>query len=228
MPLRQMIVPFCSDRAVLFEHRGEEARLKFLCRERDTRFDCLIDPERTAEEIFLLKTITGPRGDVIFKDNAGRTYFRIASHGGATVFWPGEENALAVSKSYGDQTSLQLQFADVATVSRRATNATAHLSAKTGAPILVDYGDPAFDDANGAAVLADAIVRAASGVQKVAEDKAGAEAIARRVRTIKLIPAEVPELSMDGTVLEVRYNASADLAGRPSSAAVAQFLEETL
>ena len=215
-------------RAFLFENRGEEARLKFLCRDDDERLDCKIDPERTAEEIHLLTPTTGPRGDLIFKDNEGSTFLRIASYGGATVFWPGEKAGHAASKSFGDETSLRLPFADIATAERRARQATAELSALTGTPILIDLGQPAVDETSGAAVLADAVARAASGVQRVADDPTGADVISKRVNKIKLIPAEVAEISLDGKALEVRYNPAADLQGRPSSAAVARFLENSL
>jgi len=215
-------------RAFLFENRGEEARLKFLCRDDDQRLDCKIDPDSPAEEIYLLTPTTGPRGDLIFKDTEGSTLLRIASYGGATVFWPGEKAGHAASKSFGDETSLRLPFADIATAERRAQQATAQLSALTGSPILIDLGRPAIDDASGAAVLADAVARAASGVQRVADDPTGATVIARRVDRIKLIPGAVAEISLDGKALEVRYNPAADLQGRPSSASVARFLENSL
>ena len=51
----------------------------------------------------------------------------------------------------------------------------------------------------------------------------------KRVNRIKLIPAEIAEISLDGKALEVRYNPGGeDLQGRPSSAAVARFLENSL
>lgn len=217
-----------DDRVFLFENSGAEARLKFLCRDDDTRLDCQIDEGRTAEEIHLLSATSGPRGDLIFKDANGQTYLRLASYGGATVFWPGDKSGQAAAKSFGDETSLRLPFADVAMARRRAQRATALVSAQAGAPIIFDIGRPAIDDATGAAVLADAVVRAAKGVYRVAQDDLGADALASRIATVRLMPSEVPELSLDGKTLEIRYNPAADLAGRPSSAAVARFLEDTL
>ncbi|MEO0879907.1 MAG: DUF4908 domain-containing protein [Pseudomonadota bacterium] len=217
-----------DDRVFLFENRGSEARLKFLCRDGDDRLDCRIDNERSAEEIHQLRATSGPRGDLIFKDLNGQTYLRLASYGGATVFWPGDKSGQAAAKSFGDQTSLRLPFADVTTARRRAQNATALVSAKAGAPIIFDLGRPAIDSATGAAVLADAVVRAAKGVFEVAQDDAGADALASQIDTVRLMAADVAELSLDGRTLEVRYNPNADLAGRPSSATVARFLEDSL
>ncbi len=217
-----------QERVFLISRDGKEARMKFLCAEDDPRIDCVIDPLRSAEEIFLLTAETGSRGDAVFRDDKGATFLTIAAYGGATVTWPGEKSGLAASKSYGEETSLRLPFADIATAERRACLASAHLSARARSAILVEFDEPAIDPASGAGVLADAIARAASGVATVASDEAGAAAVARRLERVLLIAAEAPEISMDGKVLEVRYNPALDIAGRPSSADVARFLEETL
>ena len=220
-----------DDRAFLFENRGQDARLMFLCRDADTGIDCLIDPDRSAEEIHALQMTTGPRGDRIFRNETGAIFLRIASYGGATVHWPGETNGQAASRSFGDETSLRLPFADVETAQRRALSASAYVSAALGTPILFEIaGRPQTDEVSGAGVLADAIVRVAKGLIAVADDDtgAGAEIIARRIDRVILMPAEAPELSLDGKNLEIRYRAGSDLSGRPSSAAVARFLEDTL
>ncbi|MEL7486465.1 MAG: DUF4908 domain-containing protein [Pseudomonadota bacterium] len=219
-----------DDRAFLFENRGQEARLMFLCRDGDPRIECMIDGEQNAAEIHLLRLTTGPRGDRIFKDKAGDTYLRIASYGGATVYWPGDGVVgQAASRSFGDETSLMLPFADIAAARRRAQAATALVSARVGAPIIFDLGDaPTTSASSGAAVVADAVARAAQGLARVADDEAGVDAVARRIDRVRLISAEEPEMSLDGKTLEIRYNAAADLAGRPSSADVARFLENTL
>ncbi len=217
-----------DERVFLIARDGDEARIKFLCRENDPRLDCVMDPQRSAEEIFQLTAVTGSRGDAVFKDAQGETFLTIAAYGGATVTWPGETRGLAASKSFGEETSLRLPFADVATAERRACLASAHLSARARTPILVEFGRAASDSATGASVLADAIMRAASGVAAVASDGTGASAVARRIERVRLMPAEAPEISLDGAVLEVRYNPALDVAGRPSSAAVARFLEDTL
>jgi hypothetical protein len=109
-----------DDRALLFEDRSNEARVQFLCGPGDPRFDCTIDPEDPAAEIYQIKPTRGPRGDLIYKNAEGDTMMRIASYGGATVFWPGETRGLAASKSFGDDASLRLDFADYATAMRPA------------------------------------------------------------------------------------------------------------
>ncbi len=217
-----------DDRALLFEDYSNEARIKFLCGPDDLRFDCTIDPEDPAAEIYLVKPTRGPRGDLIYKNAEGDTMMRIASYGGATVFWPGEGRGLAASKSFGDDATLRLGFAEYATAMRRAQAATAYVSAATGAPIIFDLGAAPTTEHENAAVLGDAVIRAANGVKDVADDPTGARIIASRINRVFFAPATAPGIELDAGVLKIRYVPGQDIDGRPSSAAVAHFLEETL
>ncbi len=217
-----------DDRAFLFEDRSAEARVKFLCAPDDPRLDCTIDPQGPTSEIYILTATRAPRGDVIYKNRQGDTFLRIASYGGATVFWPGEAQGLAASKSFGDEQSLTLPFADYETARRRADAATAIISAVTGAPIIFDVGPaPTTPHAN-AAVLADAVVVTAKGLKAVADDPTGARIIASRIKKAAFIAGAAPSIEFNGAVMEIRYVPIGDIEGRPSSAAVARFLEETL
>lgn len=264
-------------RIFLFSAGGGEARIKFLCRENDPRLDCRIDPEGPAEEVVSIAGAKGPRGDMIYKDEAGDLVLRIGSYGGATVFWPGDPLGQAASKSYGDGDTLELQPAGRGTAIRRAQSAAAHLSAVTGAAILFDIGPrpprvsvvandaeseaardslvasfarPAAQQAapvgylsgpdraaavaatepprTDAAVLSDAVARVAAGMMQVADDPTGARILAARIRTVRFVEGRPPSLSIDGPALKVVYDPLGDIAGRPSSAVVAKFLEESL
>ncbi|MEK7266112.1 MAG: DUF4908 domain-containing protein [Pseudomonadota bacterium] len=156
------------------------------------------------------------------------TLLRIAAYGGVTVFWPGDARAHAASKSFGEDPPLTLDFATLETARNRAQTATALISAKVGAPIVFEIGDPGEDAAGGSSVLADAVVRAADGLARVAEDPTGARVIAARIRHIRFRPMTGPSLGMEKDALTIGYNPSGDIAGRPSSARVEQFLEESL
>ena len=221
-----------DNRAFLIEARSRTARLKFLCGPNDERLDCALDPQSPAPEIYLATVTRGPRGDLIFKNADGETLLRIASYGGATVFWPGETQGSAASKSFGDDRTIELVDADRETVERRAKSATAIVSALSGAPITFDIAPPLEEEAGketgGHAVLADAIVRVAIGVSTVADDPTGAEAIGKRIKRILFQNGQTPDLFFEDDLLIVRYVPGRDIAGRPSSRAVERFLEETL
>jgi hypothetical protein len=216
-----------DDRMFLFEERDSSARVQFLCNENDLRLECMIDVAGPAPEIYELSATRGPRGDIIYKDARDETLLRIAAYGGATVYWPGEARGVAASKSFGDDRPLRLGFLDREAAVRRAQGAAAQVSAIIGAPIYFDIGENTSSGGN-AAVLADAVVLAAKGIARVADDETGARVIASRIKRVAFLPSTDAEISLGGEVLEIRYVPNLDIAGRLSSAKVAQFLEESL
>lgn len=217
-----------DDRVFLFQSSGGEGRLKFLCGEGDNRLSCVIDKVNPAEEIHALTASRVSRGDVVWRNREGDTIMRVAAYGGVTVFWPGDGRGHAASKSFGEDPPLILDFATIDIARSRAQSATALISAKVGAPIVFDIGDPGPDGSGGAKVLADAVVRAADGLARVAEDPTGARVIAARVRLIRFRPMAEASLGIEKDALTVGYNPAGDIAGRPSSARMARFLEESL
>ncbi|WP_425410310.1 DUF4908 domain-containing protein [Hyphococcus sp.] len=217
-----------DDRMFLFEERGGVARVQFLCGENDPRLECVVDMAGPSPEIYELSATRAPRGDVIYKNSREDTLLRIAAYGGATVYWPGEVRGVAASKSFGDDRPLTLGRADWETVVRRAQGASAQLSALTGAPIYFDISAGDRSANANSAVLADAIVTAAKGLSLVADDETGAAAVAARIKRVVFLPSSDPEISMGGAILEIRYVPGQDIQGRPSSAEIMHFLEESL
>ncbi len=217
-----------DDRVFLFQADEREARIKFLCGDGDKRIDCVIDTETPAEEIHLLTQLRVSRGDVAWNNRRGQTVLRVAAYGGVTVFWPGDGRGLAASKSFGEDPPLALPPASIETARKRAQVATAIISARVGAPITFEIDEPPASSVEaGASVLADAVVRAASGIALVADDPTGARVLAARVRRVEFVTGS-PKLSIEKGVLAVGYNPALDIAGRPSSAAIAKYLEESL
>jgi hypothetical protein len=217
-----------DDRVFLFQSDNRQGRLKFLCKDGDQRIDCLIDDVSPAEEIHVLSAARISRGDTAWRDDDGETLLRVAAYGGVTIFWPGEERGHAAAKSFGEDPPLTLDPAPLETAIRRAQRATALISARIGAPIVFDTGAPAPDADGGATVLADAVVRAAKGIAKVAEDPTGAKVLAARLQRVEFRAGADPSLEMQKGVMLVGYNPGADVHGRPSSARIAKFLEESL
>jgi len=217
-----------DDRVFLFQSGDRQGRLKFLCKNGDQRIDCLIDDICPAEEIHVVNAARISRGDVAWRDADGATLLRVAAYGGVTIFWPGEERGHAAAKSFGEDPPLVLDPATLETASRRAQRATALISARIGAPIVFDVGAPALDADGGATVLADAVARAAKGVAEVAEDPTGAKVLAARLQRVEFIAGGDPSLEIRKGALLVGYNPAADVLGRPTSARIAKFLEESL
>lgn len=217
-----------DDRAFLFEERGSDARVRFLCSPEDRRIDCVLDASGPTPEIYQLTATRGPRGDVIYKNSEGDTLLRIAAYGGATVFWPGERQGVAASKSFGDDRPLALIFEDYDGAMRRAQGAAAQLSAVLGTPIFFDVSAGRRAIGENAAVLADAVLTAAKGLTLVAKDETGIRAVSERINRVAFLPGAAASVGLNGSVLEIVYVPGQDISGRPSSAKVARFLEETL
>lgn len=217
-----------DDRALLLQSQSRTARVKFLCGPRDRRVDCTLDPELPAPEIYLLTVTRGPRGDLIYKDADGDTLLRLASYGGATVFWPGAAQGNAASKSFGETSRIMLAEADMTIAERRAKAASAVVSAATGAPVIFDIPASLPGGEAGAAVLADAVVRAAVGVMRVADDPTGAGILADQVRRVVFETGAAPGLRVEDDRVIVTIVPDQDIAGRPSSRAVERFLENSL
>lgn len=215
-------------RVFLFEERGAYARVQFLCSPEDARIDCVLGSSGPSPEIHLLTATRGPRGDVIYKSDEGETMLRIAAYGGATVFWPGETQGVAASKSFGDDQELTLAPQTYDEAVRRAQGASAQVSAIVGSNVYFDVAAGRRDADPNAAVLADAVLTAAKGMAAVAGDPIGASVIADRVKRVAFLPGGAPGVALNGSVLEVLYVPNLDIRGRPSSARVAHYLEETL
>lgn len=217
-----------DDRMFLFEERGASARVRFLCSSEDARLDCILDAAGPTPEIYSLSATRGPRGDVIYKTDEGETLLRIAAYGGATVFWPGEVQGVAASKSFGDDHPLTLVHEDYEIAVRRAQGASAQVSAMIGAPIFFDVSAGRRSTGDNAAVLSDAVLTAAKGLAMVADDAIGARVIAERIRRVAFLPGAAPDVVLNGSVLEILYVPGQDINGRPSSAKVSHYLEESL
>jgi len=217
-----------DDRMFLFEEHGGMARVRFLCSPQDTRIDCVLDAAGPAPEIYTLTATRGPRGDVIYKTAEGDTMLRIAAYGGATVYWPGETQGVAASKSFGDDHALNLAPLSYDAARSRAQGASAQLSAIVDATIFFDTTQARRVGAANAAVLADAVLTTAKGLASVADDPTGARIIAERIQRVIFAPSKSPSVLLDGTALKIGYVPNRDVDGRPSSLAVAHYLEETL
>jgi len=110
----------------------------------------------------------------------------------------------------------------------RALSAEAELADQSG-----DIGASANEtrqreEFGDASVLADAIVRAAKGVSAVADDPTGARVISTRLERVVFRIERPPGLRFDGKALIIGYDPDLDVEGRPSSARIVRFLEESL
>lgn len=230
-------------REFLFQEVGERALIQFQCLPDDKRVDCLIDQEAPASEIITLLPIRAPRGDIIYKNDQGDTVLRIASYGGATVWWPGALDAQPASRSYSDRQQLTLSRASRGIVVARSNRASAIVSAMTGSPIIFDSGlsfrESAPPRQSEIDLLADAVTVTTIAVANVASDPTGARVLANRLTRVEFehMTREAAgsksnnnneAIALNGTTLTITIDPASGLQGRVSSAQITRFLEENL
>ena len=213
-----------ENRAFLFEDRGDTARVVFLCGPDDERLECVIDPYGPVEEIVVLSANRAPRGDITYKDLNGRTVLRLASYGGATVYWPGRQDGEAASKSFGERHALELLPTTFETAQLRAQAATARVSARFGRPVVFDLGKSGGGDDADVSVLGGAVVSVAKGMAVAARDPALAKKIGSKIKRVKFVTASYPALEVKQNTLFVRYSEAGGVQRPISSIGVTRFL----
>ncbi len=221
-------VSAAGDEVFLFQSAGTDARLKFLCGPSAREIDCLIDDDTPAEEILILFATRGPRGDTIYRDASGEAWLRITAYGGATAYRLGDRRGHAATRTFGEDPPLVLPTVSLDAARRRASRATALLSAALGAPIIFEIGEPALDGATDASVLADAVARAATALNSIAETPVGATALRDRYSSVRFSAGDTSAVRADGRALEVVYDPDGDVYGRPSTAEIVAAVEEVL
>jgi len=242
-----------GEKSFLFHDTGSQARIQFLCGDADQRIECDLDEDGKSSEVYTLAATRAPRGDVIYKDSEGHTLLRIASYGGATVWWPGDIEARAASRSFSDLTEINLKVVNGRKALRRANRATALLSALTGKPIEFRTPldglvfPPTELDQNGTRLSGSQDAGAEARLENnyeslepleqvfarspgLRESSVLADAIlmTTRLLLVEFVRASNPSMSLENGHLKIGYNVAEGLQGRPSSAQIARFLEENL
>jgi hypothetical protein len=172
----------------------------------------------SSPEIWVLQPTPGPRGDVIYKSDTGRTLLRATMVGGMTVF-PLERPDGSAAAFSGPSAPIRPQqvigpstlFNRLAAASVRASRAAQHLISME-AP---DYNpDSAWLAADAALVASEAMVRLATTPN-------GRRYMAR-IGEINIIDGRRPAASLANGVLTLTIVSNMGFAGRPSSDRIIQ------
>ncbi|MBE7217181.1 MAG: DUF4908 domain-containing protein [Caulobacteraceae bacterium] len=173
-------------------------------------------------EIFALFPTPGPRGDTIYKNDAGEPVLRVSRLGGVTLFTddqPMGAAAYVVGQAAALHPALPLGpnglFNVLAEASRRASRAAQHLIL-FDAPETTQSSEGVFADAF--AIAADAFVRmgAAGGRGR---------AVITRVMEVSFLPGHAPDVLGGGARVEIVVAPDLGVAGRPSSERILAVLE---
>lgn len=226
-----------GDETFVFQSDGNFGFIRFPCGAEDDTLECVLLSGRQAEEILILDATRSPRGDVTYTDQSGTAVLRVTSNGGATLFAPedrlagyedesivplGGRAVLPVDKVGGTLKTPPMAYEIAAQRMRRASEV---IEQRHG--FYITFMAPGTYAGN-QAVLADAVLVTAKGIDQVADDPLGARIVAERLAVVEFVPDAEPSLQLRDGALTVFYNPAAGLQGRPSSLAVARYLESTL
>ncbi len=188
----------------VLDHTGEQLLL---------RFD-------DSPEAWVLTAARGPRGDLIYFDDAGRTLLRTNQMGGVTVFTTTRPSGAAAARDSTSAPPLRLTSIGPAALYQRLIWASAR--AGRAAHHLVAFEAPNADPASDG-LIADAATTASEAVATLAGRPEGRRALTRLAR-VEIDRGGESEVSQRGGVLKITVAPAHGFAGRPSSARILRAL----
>ncbi len=167
-------------------------------------------------EVWALRPMPGPRGDVIYKNDVGQPVVRTTQLGGLTLYAPGRPTGVPAALS-GQAGGLHPGKMSPAALLQRFAQASA--KASRAARRLIPFEAP--DVTPGAeAVFADAAALSAEAIVKLAA--AGKGAAVARVRRVRVRAGTATSARMTAETVEITVAPAQGPAGRPSSERVAR------
>jgi len=167
-------------------------------------------------EVWVLQPAPAPRGDVIYRNDAGEPVLRITRLGGLTLFTERKPEGVPVSMA-GDADDLLLPPAlppgallqKLIQASARSSKAAQHLIT-FDAPNVTPQSSPLFSDAF--SIAADAIVRLGR--------KREGRTFLKRLEKVSFVAGPAADVQVSGGVMTIVIAPSKGFAGRPSSGRV--------
>jgi hypothetical protein len=168
------------------------------------------------DEVWLLDGHAAPRGDTVFKNDAGETVLRASKLGGLTLFTrqaPGGQAVMLAGPAEPLSTRRTLSFVALfhalVVSGHHATRAAQH-------PLAVTLLDTATAETAGP--IADAAAVVAEAFEDL--DRSGRRDLLARWRKVNLALGGKADIKVDGDVLVIVLNPKDGVAGRPSSARI--------
>lgn len=166
------------------------------------------------DETWVLRPSPAPRGDVIYRNDAGEQVLRITSSGGVTVFTPRAPGGSPASLSGSGQT-LSPPNLGPAQVFNLMARRSALLTQAMGrlVEINVDTG------AESESLTVEALIVSTDAVLRIARSPT-ARASLNRLRSITIVEGGRASVAYNGGDLRITVAPTQGVAGRPSSARV--------
>jgi hypothetical protein len=164
-----------------------------------------------SNEIWVLQAHTGARGDILYKNDAGRVVLRDTKVGGMILYAPDRREGAAAALS-GESRPIRLTPVDPKALIRRLVGASAVVSkaARRQIPFQAEASTAS------SALIADAALVAADGLVRMSRTPEGQSQL-RRVNLVFLTEGPRPGVILRQGVLIVVVTPRLGISGRPSS-----------
>jgi hypothetical protein len=199
-------------RGFVLQREGNRAALKF----------------EDSDEVLALTSEPAAMGDRLYKLDTGEVVLRATSWGGLTLFAPDARQGLPVDRS-GDAAPLALLDRLPPEIEGEAANFAAVFSVtlRTAIPVSVDWA-ALPDDAIARATLYDSIANARAAVTLVIREDYARAALVRSLKSVRFQLGETASSQVADGVWTITCAPGEGVAGRLSSAALAQSLNGAL
>lgn len=166
-------------------------------------------------EVWALQPQSGPRGDILYKNDLGETVLRATKLGGLTLFTHERPEGAAVAVE-GETAPIRLSPMGPSALLQRLAQASARAS--RAAQRLVSVGADATPQSAG--LIADAAMVAAEAMVHLSRSTGGRNAIGK-IEKIFVAQGKHPSAAVENGVLVVTVRPDMGIAGRPSSERIA-------
>ncbi len=186
-----------DDREFVLDRSGARPLLKF----------------EDSAEVWVLTPTPGPRGDVIYRDDLGRTLVRSSRLGGLTLFTPDRPSGMPAALA-GQAVAIRPVTISPATLFTHFARAAARASRAVRKNLMFQMDEDATPGT--ATLFADAAGVAAEGIARFSRQRGSGEVLGR-LKRVRFGLGRRPEARVAGDSLEITIAPGQGLAGRPSS-----------
>ena len=164
-------------------------------------------------EVWVLEPATAPRGDTIYRNDAGVSVVKVTRLGGVTLYTQREPGGVPVSiQGDAEEIALPPSIPDKVMLQRSVqasdrTSRAAQHAVTFEAPFYTPATSPVFFDA--ITITSDALVRFAR--------RKGAKRFLAKLDKVQFVLGAKPDVSFNGSVLTITLTPTKGYAGRPSS-----------
>jgi hypothetical protein len=166
-------------------------------------------------EVWVLQASPAPRGDTIYKNDAGEPVLRITRLGGVTLFTPQEPEGMPVALVGDADDLLPPPMMPMSALLQRVAQASLRVSRAAQHPVTFDVPGPSVTPAS-VPLFSDAFAVAADAIIRLGH-RADARPFLARLDKVQFVTGAKPDVSVNGPVMTITVTVGKGFAGRPSS-----------